>query len=947
MKKLALILALLPAALGAQTTVNISNTTLMSNFMKPGEVFGTLSSYGPGQLLRDYGQTQHAYFEGAYWQSAWQCGGGGSDSTHWFASDSNAAGYNANFFTVTPTTYVAMHQDGTSLGSGTITANTANTSTGMTFTLGTPLSATCTTGGNTAVTDLLYTRRRTSDNTDFTPFQLLPFLTGTASWSTDLDPNTNNTLHSLQLTNGQDLIPFDETNANAASTVNPSTQIIYLNLNGTYTIKFGAKCPVSACSIAYAVTRGGTPFSGTTGTVTPTVNSTPGAGWTEYSFTFTASETGSQTGVAELTLNTTGTADISYGTVIEGTTFAGNTTVLRDAVFRELQNLHLGDLRFMSTSDWPTDTTDMWLPNGARRTAILSTVNKTAFTVPMGYKDELDICLALHYNCWITLGHFNQPSDWAYMVTQLSTRGYTAAFAALGLTIWLEDGNEPWNSIQGEQVSGGGKVYAALSGAKMTAAHGATGYNGSAVKLIMDGWASNGQSYGNFSWSHTIMATAGCTNWTQSSCPDSIDGAPYTLGQLNSLTNGVVGTVGAPGVFLDEVADVHNWDSTQIPPLPNGQQSMLQMQSYINSTFGGQTAAYESSYSPNSGSASPTQLQMNQISGSVGFAENTILHLFLQRRDALISAPLNFFSFVDQPYNNGTGGTAMTSWTGEQYMAAGPGNLNTWTDVPRPVNILMAMANTAIGNNLTMKTCSQSGTPIMNYAGGQGSYIPANSSVPLVETFCFTDGSNHWTVLVWNSDPTNNQVINFGGANAPTGTVTATYFGGGSTSFGSAVNALTDNNANMELLNNATPATVVPQGSHTLPSNTTDTLLPGTVAAYTFTNGGTPTAATPTFSPVAGTYGSTQNVTVSCSTGSTACYSTSTTPATNGTTGCTTGTIYTSPVVIASTSTLHAICGGTGFLDGTPATAAYTITLSATGTKISGNVTLTGGVKIQ
>ena len=43
-------------------------------------------------------------------------------------------------------------------------------------------------------------------------------------------------------------------------------------------------------------------------------------------------------------------------------------------------------------------------------------------------------------------------------------------------------------------------------------------------------------------------------------------------------------------------------------------------------------------------------------------------------------------------------------------------------------------------------------------------------------------------------------------------------------------------------------------------------------------------AATPTFSPVAGDYGSTQSVTISASTGPTICYNTTGAPATNGTT---------------------------------------------------------------
>lgn len=91
-------------------------------------------------------------------------------------------------------------------------------------------------------------------------------------------------------------------------------------------------------------------------------------------------------------------------------------------------------------------------------------------------------------------------------------------------------------------------------------------------------------------------------------------------------------------------------------------------------------------------------------------------------------------------------------------------------------------------------------------------------------------------------------------------------------------------------------------------------------------SGSTPTAGVPTFSPGAGTYSSTQAVTISTTSGGVICYNTTGSPATNGTTGCTTGTIYTSPVSVATSETLFAVAGGTGFLDSTIGSASYVIT---------------------
>jgi GH18 family chitinase len=111
------------------------------------------------------------------------------------------------------------------------------------------------------------------------------------------------------------------------------------------------------------------------------------------------------------------------------------------------------------------------------------------------------------------------------------------------------------------------------------------------------------------------------------------------------------------------------------------------------------------------------------------------------------------------------------------------------------------------------------------------------------------------------------------------------------------------------------------------------------------------TAATPTFSPVAGTYSGTQSVTISSTTPSaTICYNTTGSPATNGLgTGCTTGTMYSSPVSVSASETLYAVAGTSSLADSSVGSAAYVIgPASPTGfsIKISG-ATLKGGSTIQ
>jgi hypothetical protein len=88
-------------------------------------------------------------------------------------------------------------------------------------------------------------------------------------------------------------------------------------------------------------------------------------------------------------------------------------------------------------------------------------------------------------------------------------------------------------------------------------------------------------------------------------------------------------------------------------------------------------------------------------------------------------------------------------------------------------------------------------------------------------------------------------------------------------------------------------------------------------AAYTI---GTPTVATPTFNPAAGSYGPAQSVTISDSTSGATIYYT-----TNGTTPTTVSTTYSSAITVSVTQTLRAIAAESGYTTSAVASAAYTI----------------------
>jgi LysM repeat protein len=92
------------------------------------------------------------------------------------------------------------------------------------------------------------------------------------------------------------------------------------------------------------------------------------------------------------------------------------------------------------------------------------------------------------------------------------------------------------------------------------------------------------------------------------------------------------------------------------------------------------------------------------------------------------------------------------------------------------------------------------------------------------------------------------------------------------------------------------------------------------VLSWTYVSPAGNVAAAPSFSPAAGTYGTSQSVTISDSTASATIYYT-----TNGTTPMTSSAKYTSAITVSATETLEAIAIETGYTNSAVATATYTI----------------------
>jgi transcriptional regulator CtsR/regulation of enolase protein 1 (concanavalin A-like superfamily) len=96
------------------------------------------------------------------------------------------------------------------------------------------------------------------------------------------------------------------------------------------------------------------------------------------------------------------------------------------------------------------------------------------------------------------------------------------------------------------------------------------------------------------------------------------------------------------------------------------------------------------------------------------------------------------------------------------------------------------------------------------------------------------------------------------------------------------------------------------------------------VWSFTTGSGTQPQAATPTFSPPAGTYSSAQSVAISDTSAGTQIYYT-----TDGSTPTIASTLYTTPISVTTTTTIKAIAAGTGWTTSAVGSATYTIQLSS------------------
>jgi hypothetical protein len=189
----------------------------------------------------------------------------------------------------------------------------------------------------------------------------------------------------------------------------------------------------------------------------------------------------------------------------------------------------------------------------------------------------------------------------------------------------------------------------------------------------------------------------------------------------------------------------------------------------------------------------------------------------------------------------------------------------------------------------------------------------------------------------------NGQTITVSANNSSAGTFTATVSGAsgnpsgsGQMATGTSTGVTISSTATLYAMSGSNDSAFTNGGS----TNQSGLGPPSALVAGPYTIGGS-AAATPTFSPVAGTYTGTQLVTISSSTSGSSVFYCTAGPCTSG------GTLVSGPISVPSSITLYAYATASGYSQSATSSAAYTINPAASSVSITGVVKFTGKVAIQ
>ena len=907
------ILAFLSVSALSQTLSLNDGSIVQSSTNRMGLNIGAIDYYDNGQILKNLIGSINPGFEPLLQQQIWALTATGTETT--FTVPDQYDGVPPNYWTGGTFIVVESQSGGAELGcTGAIASNTGpnyplvgqSTYTAPTITVSTPCSAAFSVGDTVILTKSTFPTPESWWESG-SQGGIWGSVTGGAQLLSDTTD--------LCATCGTQSLNMNASTAGSSATANwyfdsDTSDNIFVLMNGTYQLTFWAKAASGTPVLTATATRlsqGG--FN--CGSYTPSLTSA----WTQYTWNCTASESQGATspGMARVAITTTvGSVYLDNVSFEKTGTNSSNTTVLRDEVIETLQNYYgpsigsnPGMFRYWvnqnaeNMSNW-TQPDYARTPTGWGTGYFISPGGNGS--VVLSLEDYLAICQQLNAQPYLEVPVTFSTADAANLIEFLASPAgttYGSRRAALGQSepwtsvfrkIHLSFCNECWNggSFPGQSLAYRSTTpnseyyydYSLRSRDIFAAMRADSYYSQSSFDLVM-----NAQTAVNNSMD-TAIARAH---------PDSIEIEGYTYGSVSSFSTDAA---------LWQPAMVEPYEKVTNPSdVYNFYQSVHDYQSQTTCGASGTSACNVNIYEWGQGTVegSIDQQHMDYINAGAGEGVVMALQPLLNLQYYGIK-PQNFFSLTE--YRNGAANGLINKLWGNVVDMGGA------TNNVRPEFLGVQLVNQSIIGS--MYSCPIAGNLTYNFAGSPNgiSALPALNNVPYLYAFCFEDASNRSLVLI-NTDLTSSHTISFSGTNLPQGTVTQRQY---------APAGLDNmNEAPSRTATNHAVATVALETS-TLSSPGSITLPPYSVTALDYTVSGVATAAAPTFSPAAGTYTSTQSVTISdATTGATIYYTT------NGTTPTTSSSVYSAPITVSATETLKAIAVESGYTNSQAASASYTI----------------------